>query len=102
MQLLVAAFPHPRLSHWQSLLRARAIENQVYIVAVNQCGTERHGNSVGEVSYFGHSMVVDPWGEVILEAGEDPGLFELELDLELLASVRAQMPVLKDRRTDLY
>ena len=102
VQLLVAAFPHPRLSHWQSLLRARAIENQVYIVAVNQCGTERHGNSVGEVSYFGHSMVVDPWGEVILEAGEDPGLFQLELDLELVASVRAQMPVLKDRRTDLY
>jgi predicted amidohydrolase len=102
VQLLVAAFPHPRLSHWQSLLRARAIENQVYMVAVNQCGKERHTSSVGEVSYFGHSMVVDPWGEVVFEAGEDPGLFEVELDLSQVAAVRAQMPALKDRRTDLY
>ncbi|MGC6455763.1 MAG: nitrilase-related carbon-nitrogen hydrolase [Coraliomargaritaceae bacterium] len=102
VQILVAAFPHPRLSHWQNLLRARAIENQVYIVAVNQCGQERHGNTAGEVSYFGHSMVVDPWGEVVFEAGEEPGLFEVELDLELVSRVRETMPALKDRRTDLY
>ena len=102
VQILVAAFPHPRLSHWQSLIRARAIENQVYFVAVNQCGKERIGSAGEEVTYFGHSMVVDPWGEVVFEAGEEPGLFEVELDLAQVRLARERMPALKDRRSDLY
>ena len=102
VQILVAAFPHPRLSHWQSLIRARAIENQVYFVAVNQCGKERIGSAGDEVTYFGHSMVVDPWGEVVFEAGEEPGLFEVELDLAQVRFARERMPALKDRRSDLY
>lgn len=101
LQILVAAFPHPRLSHWQSLIRARAIENQVYFVAVNQCGMEEMGQA-GEISYFGHSMVVDPWGEVVFEAGEAPGLFFVEIDPGMVKQVREGLPALQDRRPDLY
>ena len=101
VQFLSAAFPHPRLVHWQSLIRARAIENQFYFIAVNQCGTESH-MSTGEVSYFGHSLVVDPWGEIVFEAGEAPGLFFVEIDLGLVSRVREQLPALQDRRSDLY
>ena len=102
IQYLPAAFPHPRLAHWQTLIRARAIENQCYFIAVNQCGYESHGGDVGITQYFGHSTVVDPWGEVVVEAGEDAGLFFADIDLSLVAKSRERMPALRDRRGDLY
>ena len=102
VQVLPAAFPHPRLNHWQTLIRARAIENQVYVIATNQCGTERHGSQEDDVRYFGHSMVVDPWGEVLLEADESPGVYTVSIDLEKVANVQARMTVRNDRRPDLY
>ncbi|MGB0415760.1 MAG: nitrilase-related carbon-nitrogen hydrolase [Coraliomargarita sp.] len=102
IQLLPAAFPHPRLAHWQTLIRARAIENQCYFIAVNQCGHETHGGDVGQIHYFGHSMVVDPWGEVVLEAGEDAGLFFAEIDPSLVIHSRERLPALRDRRENLY
>jgi predicted amidohydrolase len=102
IQALPAAFPHPRLVHWQTLVRARAIENQMYVVATNQCGTEDHGKETGSIHYFGHSMVVDPWGEVLLEANESEGVHVVDIDLETVATIRAQMTVLKDRRPELY
>ncbi len=102
IQVLPAAFPHPRLAHWRTLIQARAIENQVYFIATNQCGIENHGSNTGEISYFGHSMVVDPWGEILLEADESAGVYTVDIDIEKVAETRAYIPVLKDRRPDLY
>ena len=90
LQVLPAAFPHPRLEHWRTLIRARAIENQCFI-AVNQCGAEGHGNAVGEVVYFGHSAVIDPWGNIVAEAGAEEGLFYTEVDLSLVGSGARQI-----------
>ncbi len=102
LHLLPAAFPHPRLEHWRTLIRARAIENQTYFVATNQCGVEGHGSRVGETCYFGHSMVVDPWGEVVAEADESECLLEVEIDLSLVAKVRSKLSAWDDRRTDIF
>ena len=75
-------------AHWQPLLQARAIENQVYLLAPNQTGTHDDGRET-----WGHSMVVNPWGEIVGELGAEPGVLTVELDLETLAKVRQQMPV---------
>ena len=102
IQVLPAAFPHPRLKHWQTLIRARAIENQVYFIATNQCGTENHSADVGDTNYFGHSMVVDPSGEILLEADETTGVYITEIDIEKVAETRSHISVFRDRRVDLY
>ncbi|HAV12715.1 MAG TPA: carbon-nitrogen family hydrolase [Opitutae bacterium] len=102
VQVLPAAFPHPRLVHWLTLVRARAIENQCFFIAVNQCGTERHGSDVGDTTYFGHSMIVDPLGEVLVEADESEGLFYAEVDLKAVGLAREQLAALKDCRKDIY
>lgn len=94
--LLPAEWPHPRLAHWQTLLRARAIENQMFVVACNRVG-ETDGTR-----FFGHSTVLDPWGEILVEAGEQPGLFTVDLDLGQVDTVRAKIPVFNDRRPDIY
>jgi predicted amidohydrolase len=101
LQIMPAAFPHPRLEHWRTLVVARAIENQNYFVAVNQCGVEGHGSNVGETQYFGHSMVVDPWGEIVAEAGESEGLLDVEIDLSQVAKIRSKLSAWEDRRTDV-
>lgn len=84
-------------AHWEPLLRARAIENQCYIVAVAQDG--RH--SPTRTSY-GHSCVIDPWGAVIAQASEGERLLVAEIDLEYLREVRTKLPSLQHRRSDLY
>ncbi len=94
--LLPAEWPQPRLAHWRTLLRARAIENQMFVVACNRVGTSK-----GQ-TFFGHSCVIDPWGETVLEMGEQEGLETAVLDLSLVDSVRAKIPVFADRRPDLY
>ncbi len=83
-------------------VQARAIENQCYFIATNQCGIESHGTSVGEVHYFGHSMVVDPWGEILLEAGEAEGVYLTDIDISLVAKVREHLTALNDRKPELY
>ena len=93
---IVAQWPKPRMYHWRSLLIARAIENQAYIVGVNNCGTDRVGD------FFGHSMVVDPWGEVILETDENPGVHSCVISERLVHEIRQKLPFLGDRRVDLY
>ncbi|MGH2544094.1 MAG: nitrilase-related carbon-nitrogen hydrolase, partial [Ardenticatenaceae bacterium] len=64
--LLPAEWPHPRLAHWQTLLRARAIENQCFVAACNRVGEDPNGTR-----FFGHSTILDPWGETIAEAGAE-------------------------------
>lgn len=96
------AFPHPRLDHWQVLSRARAIENQMFLVGVNRVGSEDFGPD-GIVSYFGTSVVIDPWGETVVEAsGSEEELLTAVVDLREADEVRAKMRVLADRRPEIY
>ena len=101
MVLLPAAFPHPRLDHWKILVRARAIENQLFMVAANQVGEECLAEG-GRVNYFGHSSVIDPWGRTVVEANESESLVSVAIDLDEAAHVRSHMGVLQDRRPELY
>lgn len=96
VQFVPAQWPHPRLHHWRTLLMARAIENQMYVVACN-----RVGNS-GDTSFFGHSMIIDPWGEIVAEGGEEEAIITGNLDSSLTDSVRKRIPVFEDRRPNLY
>jgi deaminated glutathione amidase len=80
-------------AHWETLLRARAIENQVYIVAPDQ-----FGQSAKSFETHGHSMIVDPWGKILAELPDGPGVITAEIDLDYLARVRAELPALKHRR----
>ncbi|XP_048683688.2 deaminated glutathione amidase isoform X1 [Caretta caretta] len=84
-------------AHWEALLRARAIETQCYVVAAAQTGK----NHERRTSY-GHTMVVDPWGCVIAQCQEGPGLCYAEIDLGYLRRIRQEMPVCTHRRADLY
>lgn len=102
LHFLPAAFPHPRLEHWRTMIRARAMENQCFVVATNQCGVEGHGSDVGETRYFGHSMVVDPWGEVVAEADESAAVLNVEINLAQVETVRQRLSAWDDRRTDLF
>lgn len=96
MVYLPAEWPHPRLAHWQTLLRARAIENQMYIVATNAVGSD------GTYHFFGHSAIIDPWGNAILEGGEAEVLLTAAIETDKVAEIRQKIPVFKDRRPDLY
>ena len=101
-QLCPSAFPHPRREHWRILTRARAIENQMYFIAVNQVGEEDFGVGV-QARYFGTSTIIDPWGETVLEADERAeALLTATVDLQQVAKIREKMPVLEDRRPDVY
>jgi deaminated glutathione amidase len=80
-------------AHWETLLRARAIENQAYIIAPDQ-----FGKNAKSFETHGHSMIVDPWGKVIAELPDGPGVITAEIDLDYLANVRAELPALKHRR----
>ena len=82
--------------HWEPLLRARAIENGCYIVAAGQIGTKP------AYTAYGNSLVADPWGTVIARAKDIPGITYAEIDLDYLDKIRAQIPSLENRRTDLY
>jgi predicted amidohydrolase len=89
-----AAFTVPTgKAHWSVLLRARAIEAQAFVVAAAQAGHHEDGRTT-----YGHSLVADPWGEVLSEMGEAPGLAFADLDLARIAEVRARIPVLAHRR----
>ncbi len=96
---LPSAFPEPRLAHWRTLIRARAIENQVFMVACNQVGTVKLDH---ETTFFGASCIIDPWGETIVEGGASEELLTASIDLSKVQKVRNFMHVLDDRRPDLY
>ncbi|BBA98803.1 putative hydrolase [Actinacidiphila reveromycinica] len=89
--VLPAGWPARRLAHWRVLVQARAVESQAYVLA---CGTA--GTHAG-VAQAGHSMIVDPWGEVLCEAGPDEQVLTADLAPSSVASTRADFPVLRDR-----
>jgi nitrilase len=89
-----AAFTYTTgLAHWELLLRARAVENQCYVIAAAQGGRHENGRRT-----YGHSMVVDPWGEVLAVLPEGEGVVFAEVDAARIASVRMQLPALEHRR----
>ena len=95
---LPSAFTLPTTrAHWEILVRARAIENEVFVVAANQVGPHPGGSHSG-----GRSLIVDPWGEVLARAEEGEGWIAAELDFERQLQIRAQLPVLAHRRSDVY
>jgi predicted amidohydrolase len=89
--VVVANWPAPRRSHWRSLLIARAIENQAYVVGVNRVG------SGGGAAYDGGTLVVEPFGEVIAEAGAAEQVLVAEIDASHVSDVRRRYPFLADR-----
>ncbi len=91
-----AQWPHPRLHHWRTLLMARAIENQMYVMACNRVGIS------GDSDFFGHSMIINPWGEIIAEGSEQEEIIHTTIDLELVSQVRNKIPIFEDRRPDVY
>jgi len=91
--LVPAAFTHTTgQAHWEVLLRARAIENLAYLLAPAQGGVHENGRHT-----WGHSMLVDPWGTVLAQQGQGPGVVQGALDPERLRSVRLQLPALSHR-----
>ena len=89
-----AAFTRPTgAAHWHLLQRARAVESAAFVVAAAQTGTHQDGRET-----YGHSLVVDPWGEVLLDMGEAPSVGFATIDLQRVADVRARVPVLDHRR----
>jgi len=87
---VIANWPTPRLDHWLTLLKARAIENQAYVIGVNRCGCDP-GNE-----YPGRSRIISPRGEVLADAGEGDGVLRVELNLEELQDYRQKFPALRD------
>ncbi|MDT2047610.1 carbon-nitrogen family hydrolase [Bacillus sp. 1780r2a1] len=93
---VVAQWPKPRLAHWKALLVSRAIENQCYVVACNRSGDDPAN------TFAGHSLIIDPWGEIIAEAGESEEILTAAIDLSTVKTIREQIPVFTDRRTEFY
>ena len=89
--VIPAAWPARRREHWTLLARARAVEEQAFVLACNTAGTH------GGVEQAGHSLVVDPWGEVLAEAGTGEEVLTVDFDPGTVAKTRADFPVLRDR-----
>ena len=96
MLFVVSQWPKVRISHLRSLTVARAIENQMFVVCCNSCG------SAGKTVYGGNSAIVDPWGETIALAGETRQILCADADLSVLKNIRESIHVFRDRRPELY
>lgn len=92
LYVVVANWPAKRREHWRTLLRARAIENQAWVLGLNRVGEG------GGIEYSGDSMIIDPWGEVVCSASRDPSMLLAEIDVERVREARTKFPVLQDRR----
>lgn len=94
--LISAEWPHPRGMHWRTLLRSRAIENQCFVCACNRVGAS------DGVSFCGGSAVIDPWGEALVDGGEEEGLYTAVCDLDVVGRIRESVPVLQGLRPEVY
>jgi predicted amidohydrolase len=94
--LVPAEWPAPRIDHWRTLVRARAIENQCFVAACNRVGADPNNR------FAGASTIVGPWGEVLLEGDDTAGLLLAEVDPEGVDAARERIPVLSDRRPACY
>lgn len=91
---VIANWPVVREDHWKTLLKARAIENQAYVLGVNRCGIDPN------VAYSGHSLLFDPRGETLADGGMAEGLLTAQLDRAALLAYRREFPALSDRHPD--
>jgi len=91
-----AQWPKPRLHPWRTLMLARAIENQMFVVGVNRVGSE------GKAEFFGHSLLVDPLGEILLQGTEEEGILTADIDLNQVTKVREYMKCFNDRNPEVY
>ncbi|MFZ4126007.1 MAG: carbon-nitrogen hydrolase family protein [Rickettsiales bacterium] len=92
--LVPSAFTRPTgAAHWHALLRARAIENGAFVIAPAQCGEHPGGRTT-----YGHSLIIDPWGSILAEAGDVPCVITATIDLEKVGEVRKQLPVLQHHK----
>ncbi|MDB5322297.1 MAG: hypothetical protein JWN40_3928 [Phycisphaerales bacterium] len=89
---VIANWPYPRESHWVTLLQARAIENQAYVIGVNRCGKDP------KYAYFGRSMIVDPHSNILADAGNDEGLVTADIDPQVVENWRRDFPALLDMK----
>jgi len=89
----MAAWPKTRLNHWLSLQKARAIENQCYVFSVSQCGLIKDGEY-----NLGHTMAIEPYGEIISTLGEEENALAVEIDMDYLHKLRKDFPLLTDRQ----
>jgi len=83
--------------HWELLLRSRALDNQCYVIGASSAPNLQASHQV-----WGHSMIVDPWGKIVVDAGREERILFAELDFSLLQKIRQELPVLKHRRPDVY
>lgn len=90
-----AQWPTPRIDHWKTLLQARAIENQCFVIAVNRIAKKVE-------NFCGQSMVIGPWGEVLWIGADDEELAIIDVDFSIVDEVRRRIPVYDDRRPNLY
>jgi predicted amidohydrolase len=93
---LPAEWPKPRQEHWRTLLRARAIENQLFVAAANCCGPQ------GKLDFFGMSLLISPRGDILAEGGETETELTALFDFEEMATYRFQIPCFRDRRPEIY
>jgi predicted amidohydrolase len=91
--VVVANWPQLRIEAWNTLLKARAMENQAYVIGVNRIGSDT------KVNYPGKSAVLSPWGTTLLDCGDEEGIFGVELRPQAVSEVREKFPVLQDRRS---
>ncbi|MDD7942833.1 carbon-nitrogen family hydrolase [Actinomycetospora lutea] len=91
--IVPAAWPAARLEHWRLFTTVRAVEEQVLLIACNSVGVQ-----AGDVRLAGHSRVVDPWGEVLVEAGDEEQVVTCSVDPQVVDAVRSRFPALSDRR----
>lgn len=94
--LMVSQWPKVRIPHLQILTRARAIENQMYLACCNACG------KAGQTQYGGGSAIIDPWGNVLAQAGEGQEIICADCDFSVTDQIRASMRIFADRRPDIY
>ncbi|HSY15728.1 MAG TPA: nitrilase-related carbon-nitrogen hydrolase [Jatrophihabitantaceae bacterium] len=103
LYVVVANWPAPRREHWRALLRARAIENQAYVLGVNRVGSVLDGDvsdgGTKELAHLGDSAVIDPLGRTLAEASHGEAVLIAEANSAEVAQVRARFPFLADRRT---
>ncbi|UCG01033.1 MAG: carbon-nitrogen family hydrolase [Candidatus Heimdallarchaeota archaeon] len=92
----LAEFPHPKYEVWTRLLQARAIENQLFVCGVNRVGSDRN------FQYFGHSVIYDPSGNILIEGTDQEEVLTAQLDPSVLNKVRSVLPSLEHRRPDHY
>ena len=94
LMTVIANWPVTRVDHWITLLRARAIENQCYVVGVNRCGKDPY------LAYPGRSLIVDPRGNVLADAGDAESVIHATIDVNALQAYRSELPFLGDMRED--